>query len=308
VSPRRESPAPVSPRWCRSVGGFSVGGVAALRCNREPLAVSCWLRSQRAGVTFAVPMETFATLVQRGRVATGLSHQRIAELVGRAPSTIRGWEWGRSEPNDPEVVMALAAVLDLPEDELLESVGLSRPAGPLGGSFSDLAPADLEQDEVVPHGVWAPSVGGAHRAPTDEGIPPLAGEKDGVGSRVGGLGPAPTQGDASAVEGGPEVEALPIEEPIAPEEHPDRQRGSATLPRSTPRVVRAEPHRTAIPPQPLLVPPVQRSYLEDRRQMTTYRIRALLTFAILVVLLLLVEWGMHGASHSLKDALSGLHP
>jgi len=42
--------------------------------------------------------------------------------------------------------------------------------------------------------------------------------------------------------------------------------------------------------------------------MTTYRIRALLTFAILVVLLLLVEWGMHGASHSLKDALSGLHP
>jgi len=42
--------------------------------------------------------------------------------------------------------------------------------------------------------------------------------------------------------------------------------------------------------------------------MTTYRVRTLLTVAILVVLLLLVEWGLHGASQSLKDALSGLHP
>ena len=42
--------------------------------------------------------------------------------------------------------------------------------------------------------------------------------------------------------------------------------------------------------------------------MTTYRIRALLTVGIRLALLLLVEWGLHGAGLSLKDALSGLHP
>ena len=95
-------------------------------------------------------METFATLVQQGREAAGLSYQRVAELVGRAPSTIRGWERGRSEPKDAEVVIALAAVLDLPEDVLLESVELSRSSSSIGGSFSDLAPSDLGEPGAVP--------------------------------------------------------------------------------------------------------------------------------------------------------------
>jgi transcriptional regulator with XRE-family HTH domain len=236
-------------------------------------------------------METFATLIQRGRAATGLSYQRIAELVGRAPSTIRGWEWGRNEPNDPEVVMALAAVLDLPEDELLESLGLSRPTDSLGGSFSDLAPADLEPDEVVSSWVEALSAN-LEKVPVAEDTAPRVGE---VGAVPGGAAPAGDDGGGTeATPDSPRVEPM--------EDEPDQE--SAAMSRPTPRVVHAESHRTTIPPQPLLVVPVQRSYLEDHRQMRTYRVRALLTFAVLVVLLLLVEWGLHGASHSLKEALS----
>ena len=240
-------------------------------------------------------METFATLIQRGRAATGLSHQRIAELVGRAPSTIRGWELGRNEPNDPEVVMALAAVLDLPEDELLESLGLSRPSGSLGGSFSDLAPADLEPDEVVSSWVEALSAN-LEKVPVAEDTAPRVGE---VGAVPGGAAPAAGHEDDEGTRATPGAES-PRVEPM--EDEPDQE--SAAMSRPTPRVVHAESHRTTIPPQPLLVVPVQRSYLEDHRQMRTYRVRALLTFAVLVVLLLLVEWGLHGASHSLKEALS----
>jgi transcriptional regulator with XRE-family HTH domain len=250
-------------------------------------------------------MRTFAVLVQQGRAATGLSHQRIAELVGRAPSTIRGWEWGRSEPTDPEVVMALAAVLDLPEDELLESVGLSRPSGSLGGSFADLAPADVGPDEVVAdQGVEASTAGGTS---ADEDVPPEAGEGEEARSGFAESDRAAGGTDAVSSVAAAKSEAPEIVEQ-APDEGAEQQRDSRAMPESTPRVVRAETHRTSIPPQPLLVPPAQRSYLEDQRQMTTYRVRAFLTFAILVVLLLLVEWGLHGATHSLKDALSGLHP
>ncbi len=198
--------------------------------------------------------------------------------------------------------MALAAVLDLPEDELLESVGLSRPAGPPGGSFADLAPVDLDDDEVVVHGLGVPSVG-AHRAPSDEDIPPeVAGEVDEAGWRIAEFDQAAGQSDAGASSGVPDEAPAIVEQ--TPEEHSDRDSAGV----SSLRVGRVETHRTAIPPQPLLVQPVQQSYMEDRREMTTYRVRTLLTVAILVVLLLLVEWGLHGASQSLKDALSGLHP
>jgi transcriptional regulator with XRE-family HTH domain len=229
-------------------------------------------------------METFATLVQQGREAAGLSYQRVAELVGRAPSTIRGWERGRSEPKDAEVVIALAAVLDLPEDVLLESVELSRSSSSIGGSFSDLAPSDLGEPGAVP-------------AEVDEAVVVDAG----VSGETRPLEGPQEVGEAQGAEPRTD-ESITHDDGVVPRE--------AALPRSEPvrRPVRAETHRTAIPPQSLLVQPTQRSYLEDRRQMTTYRIRALLTVGILLALLLLVEWGLHGAGLSLKDALSGLHP
>jgi len=226
-------------------------------------------------------METFATLVEQGRAATGLSYQRIADLVGRAPSTIRSWERGRSEPNDPEVVAALAAVLDISEDTLLGSVGLTRSVDSIGGKIEDIAEPEALSSEIKP----------ALDSEPDSALPP----------------PVHVQMDE------PDLEAAQPSLEQAQEEETSPAKPSDELidePTPIPRVSlrRVETHRTAIPPQPMLLPAPQRSYLEDRRQMTTYRIRALLTLAILVGLLLLVEWGLHGAGLSLKEALSGLHP
>jgi transcriptional regulator with XRE-family HTH domain len=210
-------------------------------------------------------MDTFATLVRRARAATGMSYQRISDLVGRAPSTIRGWEKGRSEPSDPETVMTLAAVLNIPEDTLLESVGMSRPENVVAASFADLEqlgePAPFEEAPSEPR---EPVVAAAEPAGTDLNV---ATHEEEPSSPV-------------AVGGRHEVE----------------RRSSRAIPIDT--------RRPVIPPQPASV--VERSYLEDQHELMTYRVRAVVTVVICIVLLLLIEWGLHGAGSSLKNALSGL--
>jgi transcriptional regulator with XRE-family HTH domain len=285
-------------------------------------------------------MEAFAILVQRGRVATGLSYQRIGELVGRSPATIRDWERGRSSPNDPEVVSALAAVLDLPEDDLLESLGLSRPPAAPVASFSDLAPSaegaeavgedvDIGDEEPVAGmvlepeaeaGVLAgPEVGpealperGGEMAKSSDGDVPLSAEP--AGETV----PTEQVGEPSArlepeAEGSTEPEDAEVAE--AGQSQEVEEPGGAGAPRQPePSIEHIEPptHRTTIPPQPPppRVAPVgsEPSYLEDGRQMATYRVRTVITVVVGIVLLLVLEWALHGLGVSLKDAFSGLHP
>ena len=49
-------------------------------------------------------MAQFGSLIAEHRERLGLSTSRLAELIGRAPSSIRAWEKGRSTPNDAVVV------------------------------------------------------------------------------------------------------------------------------------------------------------------------------------------------------------
>ncbi len=63
--------------------------------------------------------ETFSEFLRSRREALGITIARFAELVGRSPSTVRGWERGRSRPGDPATVAAISAVLDLDEDTLM---------------------------------------------------------------------------------------------------------------------------------------------------------------------------------------------
>ncbi len=57
----------------------------------------------------------------------GLSQAKLGELVGRSPSTIRSWERDDSTPNDPDVLMALAAVLGVEQRTLFEKTGVDSP-------------------------------------------------------------------------------------------------------------------------------------------------------------------------------------
>ncbi len=62
--------------------------------------------------------ETFSHFLRERREALGVGTARFAELVGRSPSTVRGWERGRARPGDPATVAAIAAVLDVDEEML----------------------------------------------------------------------------------------------------------------------------------------------------------------------------------------------
>lgn len=53
---------------------------------------------------------------------------RLGSMVGRSRSAVRMWERGESTPNDPAVVVALAAVLGVEEDRLFDSAGVPRPS------------------------------------------------------------------------------------------------------------------------------------------------------------------------------------
>ena len=250
-------------------------------------------------------MDAFASLVRRGRETSGLSYQRIAELVGRSPATIRDWERGKTTPRDPEVVLAVAAVLDIPEDELLQSAGLSRPAVEPVASYSDLAPhpdeeaAEMDETSAA---VGEPSIS----PPTDEpeGEEPIDVDIPlWVQSIHEDVSRAETTDTEAPEDDEGQAETTDTEAPL-----PDEGQAEG------PQVQQLEPptHRTAIPPQLAPRPPApvpsELSYLEDDRELTTYRLRAVITVVVGVVLVVILEWAFHGLGVSLKSALSGVHP
>ncbi|GBE20819.1 hypothetical protein BMS3Bbin01_00160 [bacterium BMS3Bbin01] len=252
-------------------------------------------------------MESFSALLRRGRAATGLGYQRIAELVGRSPATIRNWERAKSTPTDPEVVVALAAVLAIPEEELLSAAGLV--VDSQADAFAGLVPSGLGTDDLEEEGTGEAL--GEHVSDLPE--PARLFEQ---GAHVASTGVSSTEAkpgrepqlawDTSEPESGLPSPAGEVEPVVAvePETGPEGTRGAG---RMAPRSPAPAAPRSAIP-VPSAVGTTEPSYLEDGRQMMTYRVRAALTVAVGIVLLLLVEWGLRGLSISLKDLLGGLGP
>ncbi len=74
-----------------------------------------------------MPERSFGRTIRYRRTKLGLSQTKLGELVGRSATTIRAWERDRTTPNDPEVVVALAAVLGIDERVLFDKIGLDRP-------------------------------------------------------------------------------------------------------------------------------------------------------------------------------------
>jgi len=91
-------------------------------------------------------VEDFGVLVRRRREELGLSPSRVAELVGRAPGTVRAWEKGQAVPGDAGVLRSLAAVLALDEDVLFGLAGVhpaaERPAPTVEEALASLAAGD----------------------------------------------------------------------------------------------------------------------------------------------------------------------
>jgi transcriptional regulator with XRE-family HTH domain len=221
--------------------------------------------------------EFFARLIKRRRDALGFSQARLAELVGRSPSTIRNWERGNSTPSERSDAVALAAVLGLDEREVLEGAGF-------------LADGESAQETV--------EQGYASLAPEAPSPPPEAEEPVEAAAereRLSGVveaEPRPTADDESGRRGDSdedsgEVEVFDLGTP-PPELH---------MPADSTEERR--PARAA-PPTVLEAAPVgEPSYLEDPEERQRYRVRAVATAAAVLTLLIILMWSFGRATDAL---------
>lgn len=250
----------------------------------------------------------FGVLIRQSRERLGLTPSRVAELIGRAPGTIRAWEKGTSTPADAGVVSTLAAVLGIDEVSLFEAAGLEPPVSgstpTVRESLSSITPAarraaaDEQSDrESVPASPPDPvptvdrrRPSGARPVPTptpDLFAPPA---------------PVPTVPPVSppATVPGAASEAGVAEGGAREPRHRARSDTVGVLERLRGATVRRPPQAAPL----TTLPPAARvpSYMEDPTERWSYRLRSVYTVAGIVALFIALGW----AASNLLDAFGSV--
>ena len=251
-------------------------------------------------------MSEFGGLIKEARQRLGLSPHRVAELIGRAPGTVKAWERGRTVPSDPFVLTSLAAVLAINESKLFHIAGLPLPgvvASPtIEQELASIAP--VRQMPAPPLPPSDPSLvagRGLASVVRDEALgaeyePQRAAEK------TQAVDPQPPQQ--------PEPEPSPGSDFFQKGADPTKKSWSSLGERSRepspPDRVRPEPK--AIPIRPAVIP--TGSYMDDPDQRWSYRLRAFWTTAGMAGLGIMLLWSGSRAWQAFSDAwdalLSGL--
>lgn len=258
----------------------------------------------------------FGGIIRAARDGLGLSQTRVAELVGRSPSTVRAWERGRSVPNEATVVSSLAAVLGLEERSLFEAAGLTppgtRPTPTLEQTLSEITPIALPPEPVPPEPVDpgpepdATPPDGRHRVAAsgeDDDIrvvetpavsPPITDQPQEP------AGPSPIGEMVSKIGGA--VAALP--------ERLRRRRPSRPKVSMPPQAVSQHPPPPSPPPPMggvgLLAAPPAPSYIEDPEQRLIYRFRAVLLAAGAFLLVVVFVWAMANFFDAVGESISAI--
>lgn len=283
---------------------------------------------------------TFARLIKKRRDALGLSQARLAELVGRSPSTIRNWERASSRPSERSDVVALAAVLGLDEARVLEEAGFEAPVvedrptiEQAYASLTPEAPTRLPEPAGGPDGPEASEPADQVSGPTwttDWPEPQAAASE---------LEPEPDpepepEASVPEPEPAPEPEAsVPVPEPDpepeleASQPEPEAEvpvfdlpprpidpvpprpwRGEMTdidpAPAAQDRQLEAiaRGRRRAAPPTVLeAAPAVEPSYIEDPDEIQNYRLRAVVTAVVILALVIVLMWSFRNARESLGE-------
>lgn len=225
--------------------------------------------------------ESFARLIKRRRDALGFTQARLAELVGRSPSTIRNWERGNSTPSERSDAVALAAVLGLDEREVLEGAGFPAAA--------DSAHQTVEQGyaSLAPETFPPPS---SPPAEEEESVAAVPASEEIPGAEE--VEPRPTIDDESASGGDTDEDSVELEVFELGTPPPE-----ADMPPDS--IEERRPARAA-PPTVLEAAPVgEPSYLEDPEERQRYRVRAVATAAAVVALLIILLWSFGRATDAL---------
>jgi transcriptional regulator with XRE-family HTH domain len=252
---------------------------------------------------------SFGDMVKSRRAALGMSQAALAELIGRSASSIRSWERNSSTPSDEAVVQSLSAVLGIDEDDLRKVVGLP----PIGQDDSEtVGGAALEAFASEAEDTTAEAMAAAVVPAVDEPTEGPAGESErGTAADSEGEfdeatidtdlpGPAPATDDEARAESPEELVREPADETGEPVAVPAASESEATVVEpATSGVASARSARAQVAEQPPA--PAARSYLEDPDQMMTYWIRAALTVAFTVFLLIVLFWALGRLGDSLGE-------
>lgn len=219
-------------------------------------------------------MSPFGTLISEHRQRLGLSSARVGELVGRSPGTVRGWERGRSQPDDPVVVSSLAAVLGIEEADLFVAAGLEPPRAStpfsLEETLSTIAPTPASTAPRIDADLPEPAVGGrARERENNRKLSDVDSPLDRARTALESLTDSWRQ-----------------------------QRGAQSASRETVRRPVVAPRRRSME---------SLSYMEDVEQRWSYRVRSMLTAAGIGLLGIVLLWAgsqLLGAVGDVWDALT----
>lgn len=207
----------------------------------------------------------------------GLSQAKVAQLIGKSPSTVRSWEMGRTNPSEPAAVSALAAVLGLDEPTLLNRAGFPASAptrkARLQEEFEGLKKSD--PSPIPPPPLPSPKAKPA-LAPATEPKPRPAAARHLVVKPIAVAEP---------------VEGAKTEIPITVEPGP----GPLPTPSRS---------RKVTPILPLAASAV-RSYMEDEEQRQVYRWRNIITLICLFFLFLAFGWAVRNMGEAISDFVGG---
>jgi transcriptional regulator with XRE-family HTH domain len=279
----------------------------------------------------------FGVLIRQSRERLGLTPARVAELIGRAPGTIRAWEKGTSTPADAGVVSTLAAVLGIDEVSLFEAAGLEPPVSDAAPSvreaLSSITPAARKaaaaEESLATATPESEMVNDPDPEPAEESVPgPIPADPEpGFRTerrRVRGVRPVatPTPDPFESAAPVPTVPPVSATVPVAvtgigspatgaadagtfgTEAREPRHRARGGTPAVVERLRGATLRRPAQPAPLTTVAPPQRlpSYLEDPTERWSYRLRAIYTAVGVVLLFIALGW----AASNLLDALGSV--
>lgn len=215
-------------------------------------------------------------LIRHQRAALGLTQARLAELVGRSPSTVRGWERDRSVPADQSAIAALAAVLGLTEEEIRSAI---------------IGPAADVEDSIQPIVEHSPPP--ERPVETDATEAPPAMDADRIemsvdrkvsSDPVTGTTPDSSPSDAPSQSESPK--------PWSPKPVPAVAVADETVlveaPSAVSQVSGVVSHKPRVP-----------TYLDDPAELRTYRTRTIVTAVLLILMVIVLSWAFTEAREAL---------
>ena len=243
---------------------------------------------------------SFGDFVRRARDQAGLTQSRLAQLIGKSPTTIRSWEHGRTNPADPGAVTALAAVLGLDENDLLRQAGFEEkqratapgarqesrsPMSEQGRSFRLAIAPDVSVETDVPLATDLPD----HLPERDQA--PLA------DTPIEAVAPAATEWKATD---------LPGPAPVSPTAEPVAEKPVRDIPGpKTPIVVTQQsPTGTSVGSSNGYVGAL--SYVEDDTEKAFYRRRGSITAVVLMFMVVVIWWALGRTGGAVADLIEGL--